>query len=196
MSSVTCCIRTASFRFLPGRVRLWGTVVNPATGAAVGGAVVTVHSAKSPSGNAYVVNYCTDAGVCTASPSGTYSNGKFVVYDVDAGEAIVVRATKNGWHFNDRSIVTFADAITSMIIYSSMAITGPTVENRHSADGNYYTYLDITIDSSFTGTLPDGISELTVTGPGGNVIATKANFTYDLGVPVLYMPAARPAGPG
>ncbi|MFH0983880.1 MAG: hypothetical protein V2A79_20390, partial [Planctomycetota bacterium] len=53
----------------------------------------------------------------------------------------------------------------------------PMVFNVHSSDG-YHTYLDVTIKNSFTGTLPDAITAINVTGPGGSVIATRPDFVY------------------
>jgi protocatechuate 3,4-dioxygenase beta subunit len=168
------------FPIASGKSAISGIVVNQATGATVGGVVVTLSSAKSPGGNAYVVRYCNDSGACSSSPAGTYGNGRFVVFDVEAGDVMVLRAEKQGWDFHERSLVAFADAITEMTVQSSMAIT-PLVENQHAADGNYYTNLDITIENAFIGALPEEISAITVNGPNGEVIATKDDFTYDPG---------------
>ena len=54
----------------------------------------------------------------------------------------------------------------------------PMVFNVHGSDGNYSTYLEVPIGAEFTGTLPDAITALTVTGPGGGAIANLSDFVY------------------
>jgi hypothetical protein len=165
------------FPIASGKSAITGIVVNQATGSPVGGASVTLDSARLPGSNVYTVNYCTDAGVCSASASRTYSNGTFVVYNAEAGDVVLVRAQKDGWDFYDRTLIAFADAMTETLVQSSIAIT-PGVENIHQADGSYVTSLDVIIENAFTGSLPEAISAITVTGPDGNAIAAKPNFTY------------------
>ena len=52
------------------------------------------------------------------------------------------------------------------------------IYNVHEADGSLATKILIWIRDSFTGTLPGDIDTITVTGPGGVLPYTKADFTY------------------
>jgi hypothetical protein len=52
------------------------------------------------------------------------------------------------------------------------------IKNRREPDGKYFTHVDILIGKDFTGTLPDNIDSITITGPKGELPFTKADFTY------------------
>ena len=52
------------------------------------------------------------------------------------------------------------------------------VYHVHRSNGSHKTYLDIVVDPSFPGKLPDDIDSITVTGPNGEVLAGTEDFEY------------------
>jgi CubicO group peptidase (beta-lactamase class C family) len=53
------------------------------------------------------------------------------------------------------------------------------VYHVHRPDGSHKTYLDVVIDRSFSGRLPDDIDSITVTGPNGELSIGKDDFNYN-----------------
>ncbi|PIV00562.1 MAG: hypothetical protein COS57_15755, partial [Syntrophobacterales bacterium CG03_land_8_20_14_0_80_58_14] len=110
-------------------------------------------------GNAVNASYNASTGVVSFTPQYDLSNATHTVivdvYDY-AGDG-----AQASWSF----------------IYTAGLSYTPMVYNVHSSSG-YNTYLDFTIGTNFTGTLPDAITAINVTGPGGTVIATRPNFLY------------------
>jgi hypothetical protein len=56
-------------------------------------------------------------------------------------------------------------------------ITGA-LHNVHQPNGQIRTYIEVIIETGFTGSLPDDIDTITVTGPNGPLPITKEDFTY------------------
>lgn len=52
------------------------------------------------------------------------------------------------------------------------------IKNVHEPDESNNTYIDILVGKGFTGTLPDDIDSITVTGPKGDLPARKDDFVY------------------
>ena len=49
----------------------------------------------------------------------------------------------------------------------------------HRPDGSNKTYIDVEIGRQFSGTLPDDIDSITVTGPNGDLSIGKDDFNYN-----------------
>lgn len=110
-------------------------------------------------GNAVNASYNAATGVVSFIPQYDLSYATHTV-TVDVQD-YAGNGTQASWSFTNTPAISFT----------------PMVFNVHSSDG-YHTYLDVTIGNDFTGTLPDEISAINVTGPGGTVIATKPDFVY------------------
>ena len=100
----------ASWGVTPGKGVIRGKLAdknNPTT-VYIGGAVVTCTSAIHPGACPYTIKYDNN-GVLEEGAS-TFSNGKFVILNIDGGDTVAVNVSKSGWSFPPRSYLTHADA--------------------------------------------------------------------------------------
>ncbi len=79
--------------------------------------------------------------------------------------------------------VVFFVIISSGCDYRNTAAAEIPIEGAvyhvHRPDGSHKTYLDIVVDRSFSGKLPDDIDSITVTGPNGELSIDKDDFNYN-----------------
>jgi hypothetical protein len=66
---------------------------------------------------------------------------------------------------------------TKSIAANSFTISG-SIMHIHQVDGSLDTVFEIVIWEDFSGTLPDDIDSITITGPGGVLPYSKADFSY------------------
>ena len=66
---------------------------------------------------------------------------------------------------------------TKSIADNSFTISG-SIMHIHQVDGTLNTVFEIVIGEDFSGTLPDDIDSITITGPGGVLPYSKENFSY------------------
>jgi uncharacterized protein (DUF2141 family) len=132
---------------------------NSATPVNLAGAVVTATSALHPL-TPYQVAYFDGT---TYGGSSTFSNGVYVVKDVDEGDTVTVTATMTGWSFSTRTFITHADAVSM----SRITGTNQPVITPSPGSLNFGSVATGTTSQSQTLTLTNtGAVTLTVTASG------------------------------
>ena len=150
----------AGWGITPGKGVIRSRVTdNGATPVNIAGAVVTATSTLHPS-TPYQVTYYD--GV-TYGGSATFSNGVYLVKDVDEGDTVTVTATKAGWSFSTRTFITHADAVSmSRITGTNGPVITPSPGSLSFGSVTAGTTSQLQI-LTFTNT---GAVTLTVTGSG------------------------------
>src|SRR3990172_4680171 len=108
----------------------------------IGGAAVTCTSSLHPGPCPYQVTYMDDQN--SLGGTSTYSNGKFLVLSVDAGDTVTVTASKQGWSFGQTVLFTHADSVSQGGISGTQLATGSiqgTISYGGSTTGTVYVGL-------------------------------------------------------
>jgi hypothetical protein len=116
--------------YTPAEIASWGVTdgkgvirsrvadVYNASSGYLGGAVVTASSTLHPS-TPYTVTYYDGTGY---GGSVTYSNGIYLVLNVDDGDTVTVTATKSGWYQGSKKFRTHAGGVSQ----GKVLLSGPT----------------------------------------------------------------------
>jgi hypothetical protein len=82
---------------------------NPQSG--ISGAVVTFSSSLHPSSPPYTVLYGDTQGPPTQA-SGTFSTGKYFIFNVDDNDTVTVTVSKQGWAYTSKTFITHVDGVS------------------------------------------------------------------------------------
>ena len=73
--------------------------------------------------------------------------------------------------------ITFSGYEQGKAAETAIPINGA-ISSVHMPDGSYKTYIDVVIGRKFSGKLPDEVNSITVSGPQGNLLIGKDDFTF------------------